>query len=105
MKYGNGSAVSVTLERGRRHVYVRVRDRGPGIPVEHHKRVFERFFRVRSAGSEVRGSGIGISLVKRIAEAHGGLAWVETPEGGGAQVSFSVRASASAPPETKAEAA
>lgn len=96
LKYGTPRAdgparVEVRVERGRRHLYVRVRDHGPGIPAEHHKRVFERFFRVpRVTGEQVRGSGIGLALVKRIVEAHGGKAWAENAEGGGAQVSFSL---------------
>jgi signal transduction histidine kinase len=102
VKYGGGTPVDVTIERGRRHVYLRVRDHGPGIPAEHHKRVFERFFRVRSKDhGGVRGSGIGLALVKRIAEAHGGRAWVETAEGGGARVSFSVRCKADVPGEPR----
>jgi two-component system phosphate regulon sensor histidine kinase PhoR len=85
------SKIEIRLERGRRHIYVRVRDHGPGIPEEHLKRVFERFFRVSRSGVEqVRGSGIGLALVKRIVEAHGGRAWAENAEGGGAQVSFSI---------------
>jgi two-component system phosphate regulon sensor histidine kinase PhoR len=88
-KYGE-PPFEVRLEMGRRHLYVRVRDHGPGIPVEHHKRVFDRFFRLRKPGSSVRGSGIGLSLVKRIVEAHGGKVWVETPEGPGALVCFSL---------------
>lgn len=90
VKYGGGSPIEVTIERGRRHAYVRVRDHGPGIPDEHHKRVFERFYRVRSDTGSTRGSGIGLSLVKRIVEAHRGRAWVESAPGGGARVSFSI---------------
>lgn len=90
VKYGEGTPIAVTIERGRRHAYVRVRDHGPGIPPEHHKRVFERFYRVRGGVSTTRGSGIGLSLVKRIVEAHRGRAWVESAEGGGACVSFSI---------------
>ena len=69
---------------------MRVRDHGPGIAPEHHKRVFERFYRVRSGTGSTRGSGIGLSLVKRIIEAHRGRAWVENADGGGARVSFSI---------------
>jgi two-component system phosphate regulon sensor histidine kinase PhoR len=92
-KYGE-PPIEVRLEMGRRHLYVRVRDHGAGIPSEHHKRVFDRFFRLRKPGSSVRGSGIGLSLVKRIVEAHGGKVWVETPEGPGALVCFSLPISA-----------
>lgn len=88
---GPRPTVEVRVERGRRHLYVRVRDHGPGIPEEHHRRVFERFFRVpRAVGEQVRGSGIGLALVKRIVEGHGGKAWAENAEGGGARVSFSI---------------
>lgn len=90
VKYGEGTPVEVRVEVGRRHAYVRVRDHGPGIPVEHHRRVFERFYRVRGGGAPTRGSGIGLSLVKRIIEAHRGRAWIENAEGGGARVTLSL---------------
>ncbi len=63
---------------------VSVTDQGSGIAPEDRKRIFERFVRGKSAsGKQVRGSGIGLSLVKHIAEAHGGSIRVEdaTPRG------------------------
>jgi PAS domain S-box-containing protein len=65
-----------------------VEDEGPGVPPELRERIFESF--VRGSNAEgVPGSGIGLSLVARFAELHGGSAWVEDREGGGA--SFRVR--------------
>jgi signal transduction histidine kinase len=59
--------ISCGVEGGRS--YVRVADTGPGIAQEWHERVFERF--VRLGGSQLPGSGLGLSIVRRIAERHG----------------------------------
>jgi two-component system phosphate regulon sensor histidine kinase PhoR len=81
LKYGaDGGAVDVALERAPGGVVLTVRDFGPGIPKEEQGRIFERFYRAQSARDRnVRGSGIGLSLVRHIAEAHGGRVSVESP--------------------------
>jgi two-component system phosphate regulon sensor histidine kinase PhoR len=81
MKYGtDGGQVDVSVQRTPGGVVLGVRDYGPGVPREEHGRIFERFYRARSARDRnVRGSGIGLALVKYIAEAHGGRATVESP--------------------------
>jgi len=80
--------VRVVLRREGDSVVLRVVDRGPGVPPEEQGRIFERFVRgARTASGEgprVRGSGIGLALVKHIAESHGGKAWVESRAGEGA---------------------
>jgi two-component system, OmpR family, phosphate regulon sensor histidine kinase PhoR len=91
MKYGAGSPVEVTVTPTASDVAVEVRDRGPGIPPEDLRRIFERFFRGRR-GSEARGSGIGLSIVERIAEAHGGRVFALNDEAVGARVGFSLPA-------------
>jgi signal transduction histidine kinase len=63
-----------------------VADHGPGIPAAEQKKIFERFYR---RGSELRretqGVGIGLSLVKHIAEAHGGRVLVQSEPGQGSR--------------------
>lgn len=74
-----------------------VEDRGPGLPVEERERVFEPFYRGQHrAGASL---GLGLSLVRRIAEAHRGSAWIEDVDGGGARVLFAVAAPSSDPPD------
>jgi signal transduction histidine kinase len=71
-------------------VTVTVADDGPGIPADERSLVFERFFRGRSVGqSTIRGSGLGLYLCRRIAEAHGGQIWLDDVPAG-TSVSFSV---------------
>ncbi|MFD0658201.1 sensor histidine kinase [Thermocatellispora tengchongensis] len=59
-----------------------VRDSGPGVRPEDRERIFTRF--VRDGSREHQGAGLGLAIVRSIAEAHGGHAHVEEAEGGGA---------------------
>jgi signal transduction histidine kinase len=60
-------------------VEVRVADRGPGIPPDEQKHIFEPFFRGRQAvRDQIHGTGLGLNLVKRIVEAHGGTVRVSS---------------------------
>jgi two-component system phosphate regulon sensor histidine kinase PhoR len=77
LKYADtGRWVGVEVRGGKSQLEVVVRDRGPGIPPEDRQNIFERFAR-RSEAKRVRGSGIGLALVKSVAKAHGGRVWVE----------------------------
>jgi two-component system phosphate regulon sensor histidine kinase PhoR len=89
LKYAPGSkVVSVRARRENGSIVVRVEDQGPGVPPEDRERIFERFVRgstsrVRGQERPVRGSGIGLALVKHIVESHGGRAWVDEGRGSG----------------------
>lgn len=84
LKYGRVDAPVVTIGVDEAPAEWRffVRDNGPGIPQGYHERIFQLFKR----GPEPRegGSGAGLAIVKRIAEQHGGRAWVESRAGEGA---------------------
>jgi PAS domain S-box-containing protein len=61
-----------------------VEDDGPGVPSDLQERIFEPFMRGPGAPQHAPGVGVGLSLVGRFAELHGGRAWVQEREGGGA---------------------
>jgi len=88
-KYGGQTPVEVELTAKRHSIDVAVRDHGPGIPTDSLRRVFERFYRGPHT-NPTRGSGIGLSLVKHIAQAHGGRAWAKNAPEGGAVVGFTI---------------
>jgi two-component system, OmpR family, sensor kinase len=80
-----GTEAVVTVERRDGMAMIEVADRGPGIPADVRRRVFERFFRADPSRSRASGgSGLGLSIVAAIAEAHGGRVEAESPDGGGA---------------------
>lgn len=66
-----------------------VSDEGPGLGPEERDRIFEPFTRGRSA--KEGGTGLGLAIVAAMAEAHGGQAWYEAREGGGAIFCFTIR--------------
>ena len=89
VKYGGGGAIELAVHTRGAEIEVSVRDHGPGISEADRKRLFERFYRGKSSGG-TRGSGIGLAIVKRIAEEHHGRAFARNAPGGGAVVGFTV---------------
>jgi signal transduction histidine kinase len=70
-------------------VVIEVVDEGIGIPAGELERLFEKFYRIgRSETQGTRGSGVGLALVKHIAEAHGGRVSAESRPGQGSRFSL-----------------
>ncbi|MGE5644392.1 MAG: sensor histidine kinase [Acidobacteriota bacterium] len=90
VKY-SGSKVNVTVETAqvdRSFVAVRVKDEGVGIPKSELKRIFRRFHRVPGPlAARVKGTGLGLYIVRSVAKRHGGRAWAES-EGPGCGSTF-----------------
>ena len=73
-------------------IQVEVEDNGQGIPEENLHSIFDRFYRTDSSrNSSTGGSGIGLSIVRRIIEDHGGRAWAGSREGKGTTIYFALR--------------
>jgi two-component system sensor histidine kinase KdpD len=86
LKHAPGkSAIRLGAGIGDSDVQFWVSDDGPGITAPEAERVFERFYRGRSHRHAVPGSGIGLSVVREIARAHGGDAFVESSPGKGSR--------------------
>jgi two-component system OmpR family sensor kinase len=75
-----GTAVEATVERLNGQVVLSVSDDGPGIPAENRENVFERFF--RGAGDRSGSSGLGLAIVRAVAESHHGNVTLEAPRDG-----------------------
>lgn len=82
VKYG--SEADVTLSRSGDHVFVAIADRGPGIPVEDRKRVFDPFYRRdASRNRNVEGAGLGLAIAHNVIRSHGGTITLTDRPGGG----------------------
>lgn len=85
VKYSpNGVHISVELEaRNEKRVVLRVRDAGVGIPEQELKRIFKRFYRVTQRSlSQVKGTGLGLFIVRSIARKHGGRVFAQSDGAG-----------------------
>ena len=76
--------IVLSLARQGQRVHIKVCDRGPGVLPAWRERIFEPFFRLPGASERVGGVGLGLSLVKSIAERHGGAVQCSDRTGGGA---------------------
>ena len=79
-----GGAVTLTLQTQGAQVEIRVCDQGPGVPLALRERIFEPFFRLPGASEREGGVGLGLALVRSIAQRHGGTVHCEERPGGGA---------------------
>jgi len=84
-----GGSVEISLSGGE----LRVRDHGPGFADEDRPLVFDRFYR-SAAARAMPGAGLGLAIVREVAEAHGGSVEAENADGGGAVVSLSLNGAA-----------
>lgn len=84
LKYGSKADVSMHCDQA--HIYITIEDDGPGIPDDKLNDVFQPFFRCdESRNPETGGSGLGLSVVKSVAHAHGGEVRLSNREEGGLQ--------------------
>ncbi len=80
----DGGRITLRAYREDDHVHVEVEDTGYGIPESEIPNLFQEFYRVRMPEtSRIRGTGLGLSLVKAVIEAHGGRVWAESKLGEG----------------------
>ncbi|TRW21882.1 sensor histidine kinase [Flavobacterium zepuense] len=93
IKYGkeNGTTEVAIEDLVNNKIIVRVKDNGEGIEQKHIPRLFERFYRVDKSGARTEGgSGLGLSIVKHIIEAHDEKMYVESTFGKGSEFSFTL---------------
>jgi two-component system phosphate regulon sensor histidine kinase PhoR len=90
INYGNEKGkVVVGFDIDKDNVIVSVKDDGPGIPPEHLKRIFDRFYRIeKSRSKEKGGSGLGLAIVQEIVEAHHSKVMVTSKVGKGTAFAF-----------------
>ena len=100
------NAVKFTPEGGRVDVRVSIRDQdlvvevadtGPGVPAEDRQRIFDAFQQGAQSSEQVEGTGLGLTLSKRILELHGGRIWVESEAGQGSTFGIALPAGSEEP--------
>lgn len=83
--------ITIHSSKAEKMVRVDVTDTGCGIPKEAHEAIFEEFYRVdNSINQEVKGTGLGLALVKHIIEANAGKIWVQSASNAGSTFSFTL---------------
>ncbi len=86
-----GGKIDLTVEKGKNHLHVYVKDNGVGIPKEDKKKMFSKFFRASNViRMQTEGSGLGLFICKNVIETHGGRIKFVSEEGKGTEFSFTL---------------
>jgi two-component system sensor histidine kinase KdpD len=89
LKYSQPDApVTVRAHAADGGMVITVADRGPGIPEEEQRQIFEKYYRGKQARGHLTGTGMGLHIARQVVEAHNGRIWVESQTGQGATFSF-----------------
>ncbi|HEY5673840.1 MAG TPA: HAMP domain-containing sensor histidine kinase [Malonomonas sp.] len=81
--YAEGAPkVTVSLKRKNKMAHLSVADQGRGIDSNYHKKVFRMFYRIRRGDRTIRGSGLGLFIVRNVIRLHRGKVWLESPGSG-----------------------
>lgn len=87
----NGGTIKVGVHQRGEELIISVSDNGYGISPENQQRLFERHFRIRrQEHKKVKGGGLGLFIVRSVAQRHGGRAWIESEEGRGSTFFISI---------------
>lgn len=85
-----GTNIRITVRPVQEDLLVGVTDEGPGIPFQHQRRIFERFYQVGDFDHRPGGLGLGLAIAQQIVEAHSGRIWCESEPGRGSTFYFSI---------------
>jgi PAS domain S-box-containing protein len=87
---GSGGVIEINSFVKLDELVVSIKDNGIGIPDDYTEKIFEKFIQVDRGNSEMKGSGIGLSIAREIVEKHKGRIWCESNRSGGATFTFTL---------------
>ena len=91
LKYSQqGAPIGVHAHVADTGVVISVTDRGPGIPADAQRLIFEKYYRGKQRHGNLAGMGMGLPIARQVVEAHHGRVWVESQPGQGATFSFTL---------------